>query len=174
MSTIDIARTWAAVDERLATETDPTLRQRLEMLRRHMVAESSGDLDELMATLAPNPSYHAYDDETGASSPQGRAAVRTFYEHFIASGATRLQFEVERLVVDRQCIVTEGVMKMAWPGHILAYRGIDVDDSDASYLYETRMAILWPFDDDGMILGEDTYTGTDGFAGIADRKLPTE
>jgi len=172
MTAIDITRTWAAVDQRLATETDPVLRQRLEMLRRHMVAESSGDLDGLMATLAPNPSYHAYGDDSGASSPQGMAAVRTFYENFIASGATRLEFDVDRLVVDRHCILTEGVMRMAWPGRTLAHRGVEVDDPDAFYLYEARMATLWPFDDDGMILGEDTYTGGDGFAGIATRKLP--
>ena len=49
--------------------------------------------------------------------------------------------------------------------------GIDVDDPDAYYLYEARMATLWPFDADGMARGEDTYTGSDGFAGIADRKL---
>jgi hypothetical protein len=33
------------------------------------------------------------------------------------------------------------------------------------------MATLWPVDADGKVLGEDTYTGSDGFAGIADRKL---
>ena len=49
--------------------------------------------------------------------------------------------------------------------------GIPVDDPDAHYLYEARMATLWPFDADGKVLGEDTYTGGDGFAGIADRKL---
>ena len=171
MTELDITRTWAAVDERLASETDPVLRQRLEMLRRHMVAESAGDLDELMATLAPSPSYHAYGDESGASSPHGTAAVRTFYENFIASGATKLEFDIDRLVVDRHCILTEGVMKMAWPGRTLQHRGIEVDDPDAFYLYEARMATLWPFDDAGMILGEDTYTGADGFAGIAERKL---
>ena len=33
------------------------------------------------------------------------------------------------------------------------------------------MATLWPFDENGMVLGEDTYTGGDGFAGIESRKL---
>jgi hypothetical protein len=48
---------------------------------------------------------------------------------------------------------------------------IDVDDPDADYLYETRMAILWPIAEDRLFNGEDTYVGEDGFAGIADRKL---
>ncbi len=38
-------------------------------------------------------------------------------------------------------------------------------------LYETRMAVIWPMDRDGKILGEDTYVGGDGFVGIAGRKL---
>lgn len=167
---LDITRTWAAVEDRLTTETDPTLRHNLELVLAHMKAEAEGDLDGLLATLAEGASYHAYGGDE-ASSPQGKPAVRKFYEDFIASGATRLEFDVDRLVVDRDCVLTEGVMKMAWPGRTLQHKGIDVDDPDAFYLYEARMATLWPFDDDGMIVGEDTYTGGDGFAGIADRKL---
>jgi len=97
--------------------------------------------------------------------------VRGFYEAFIASGATQLQLEVDRLVVDRDCILTEGVMRMAYPGRTLQAMGITVDDPDAHYLYEARMATFWPFGPDGLAGGEDTYTGSDGFAGIADRKL---
>ena len=104
-------------------------------------------------------------------NPTGKDGVRGFYEAFIASGATQLQLEVDRLVVDRDCILTEGVMRMAYPGRTLAARGIDVDDPDAYYLYETRMATLWPMDADGKARGEDTYTGGDGFAGIENRKL---
>ena len=50
-----------------------------------------------------------------------------------------------------------------------------VDDLDADYLFETRMAILWPIDENGLFIGEDSYTAGDGFAGIASRKLdPSE
>jgi hypothetical protein len=49
--------------------------------------------------------------------------------------------------------------------------GIAVDDPGADYLYETRMAIVWPIDDDGLFIGEDAYVESDGFAGIAGRKI---
>ena len=65
-------------------------------------------------------------------------------------------------------------MRMAYPGTTLAARGIDVDDPDAYYLYEARMATLWPMDATGKARGEDTYTGSDGFAGIENRKLRPE
>ena len=171
MPVIDQTRTWAAVEDRLASETDPVLRRNLELLLDHMKSESAGDLDGLLVTLTDDASYHAYGGDASAS-PQGKPAVRKFYEDFIASGATRLQFDIDRLVVDRHCILTEGVMRMAWPGATLAFKGIEVDDPGAYYLYEARMATLWPVDEaTGLFTGEDTYTGGDGFAGIADRKL---
>ncbi|MEV5828669.1 hypothetical protein AB0L25_24220 [Spirillospora sp. NPDC052242] len=36
------------------------------------------------------------------------------------------------------------------------------------------MAIVWPIDEDGRIIGEESYTGRDGFAGIAERELAPE
>jgi hypothetical protein len=62
-------------------------------------------------------------------------------------------------------------MRMAYPGRTLLALGIEVDDPDAFYLYETRMAIVWPIDEQGRIIGEESYTDRDGFAGIAGRKL---
>ncbi|MCU1379004.1 MAG: hypothetical protein JWN29_1987 [Acidimicrobiales bacterium] len=170
MAVIDQTLTWSVVEERLDVETDPVLRRNLEQLLVHMKAEAAGDLDTLMATVAEDASYHAYGAPP-ESNPKGKAAVRRFYEDFIASGATRLQFAIDRLVVDKRCILTEGVMRIAYPGATLAARGIAVDDPDAFYLYEARMATLWPITVEGLFTGEDTYTGGNGFEGIADRKL---
>jgi hypothetical protein len=168
---IDPSRTWAKVEERLAVETDPVLRRNLATVLEHMKAESVGDVDGLLDTLSDDVAYHAYGTTEPALNPVGKPGVRGFYDRFIASGATRLQLDVDRLVVDRDCVLTEGVMRMAYPGRTLQVRGIEVDDPDAYYLYETRMATLWPMDASGKARGEDTYTGGDGFAGIADRKL---
>ena len=32
----------------------------------------------------------------------------------------------------------------------------------------------WPFDENGTLIGEDSYSGQAGFVGIADRKVPNE
>ena len=171
MPVIDVHRTWAKVEERLASEADPILRRNLEVVLEHMKAEAHGDIDGLLATLSDDVAYHAYGTDEPMLNPVGKDGVRTFYENFVASGATRLQLEIDRLVVDRDCVVTEGVMRMAYPGRTLAFRGIDVDDPDAYYLYEARMAIVWPIGPDGLFIGEDSYTGSNGFDGIADRKI---
>ena len=122
-------------------------------------------------TVAEDASYHAHGTDEAYLSPQGKAAVRDFYAAFVGSGAFRLELDVDRLVVDEDCVLTEGVMRIAYPGAALQAMGHVVDDPDAFYLYETRMAVVWPMDEHGLVRGEDTYTGGDGFRGIAERKI---
>jgi hypothetical protein len=171
MTVIDQRVTWAKVEERLETEADPELRRNLELLLQHQIAEASLDMEKLMATVSEHAHYHMHSIANGAGDLVGKSAVQKFYEDFAASGAQKLQLDTEWLVVDRHCIVTEGTMRMAYPGSTLAARGVPVDDVDASYLYEARMCVLWPIGEDGLFTGEDTYTSTDGFIGIEHRKL---
>ncbi len=171
MPLIDQTLTWRKVEERLATETDPILRRNLEQLLTHMKAEATLDMPALMATVSERAHYHTYTNGPKGPEPIGKAGVQKFYEDFAASGAGKLHHDLDRLVVDRDCIFMDGVMRMAYPGRTLAARGIDVDDLDADYLFETRMAIVWPMDENGLFIGEDAYTEGDGFAGIADRKI---
>lgn len=170
---IDPSNTWRKVEERLKRETSPRLRRNLETLLAHMKAETVGDLDGLMATITTQrePHYHAYGTDDPVLNPKGRDAVRHFYAAFVASGAVKLELDVDRLVVDEDCVITEGIMKIAYPGNLLKLMGHTVPDADASYLFQTRMCVLWPMDDDGLVIGEDTYVSGDGFAGIAERKL---
>jgi hypothetical protein len=168
---IDPTKTWRKVEARLARETDPRRRRNLATVLAHMQAEAAPDLEGLMATVAEEARYHTFGTDDPLYSPQGKAAVRGFYTAFVSSGAHRLELDVDRLVVDDDCIVTEGVMRIAYPGAIVAALGHPVDDPGAYYLFETRMAVFWPMDEHGLVLGEDTYTAGDGFAGIAERKL---
>jgi hypothetical protein len=171
MALIDQNLTWKKVEERLGTESDPVLRRNLETLLQHMKAEAVMDMDALMATVSERAHYHTYSADPDAPEPQGKAGVQEFYERFAASGAGKLHHDIDRLVVDRDCILTDGVMRMAYPGRTLAARGIEVDDPTADYLFETRMAIVWPIDEEGLFIGEDAYVEKDGFAGIATRKI---
>lgn len=173
MARLDPTKTWRKVEARLETETSPRRRQLLENVLAHMKAEAACDIPGLMATLAPDPQYHQWGATPTDFGPKGRAAVEQFYKDFAASGATNLEYDVDRLVVDDDCIVTEGMMRIAYPGVTLQAVGRDdIDDPDAYYLYEARMAVFWPYDADGLLLAEDAYTATDGFVGI--RKLTAD
>jgi hypothetical protein len=170
---IDPNNTWRKVEERLKRETDPKRRRNLETVLAHMKAEAAGDLDGLMATISTRevPHYHAYGTDDPILSPRGHDAVRQFYAAFVASGAIKLELDVQRLVADEDLVITEGIMKIAYPGNLLRLMGHGVDDPDAFYLFQTPMCVIWPMDADGKVIGEDTYTGGDGFVGIAERKL---
>ena len=172
---LDPNKTWKLVEQRLVGETDPTLRRNLELVLAHMKAEAQLDLDGVVATLCEKPRYVTHDlpDESMMNPDGSRDAVRKFYDlTIIQTGAHRLEFDCDRLIVDKDSVFTEGIMRMAYPGSTLGSMGIEVDDPDAFYLFETRMGVVWPVDStEGALVGEETYTGTDGFAGIADRKI---
>ena len=172
---LDPNKTWKLVEERLAREEDAVVRRNLELVMEHMKCEAKGDIEGVVATLCDKPKYIAHDMPGDALlNPEGsKDAVRAFYDATIVqTGAHRLELDCDRVVADRDTVMTEGVMRMAYPGRTLAAMGIEVDDPDAYYLYESRMSVVWPVDREaGKLVGEESYTGTDGFAGIAERKL---
>lgn len=175
---LDPNNTWALVEKRLANETDPVLRRNLELVLEHMKCEARADIEGVVATLVEKPRYVMHDvPDDPVMNPDGsKDAVRDFYDRTIVkTGAHRLELACERVIVDKDAVVTEGIMRMAYPGTTLRAMGIEVDDPDAHYLYETRMGIVWPVDrNEGKLIGEESYTAGDGFAGIADRKLAPE
>lgn len=167
--------TWKLVEERLANETSPTRKRNLELVLAHMKAEARADIEGVVATLCEKPQYRTYalpDDPT--LNPEGsRDAVRAFYDATIVqTGAHRLEFACDRVIVDDESVFTEGLMRMAYPGTTLRAMGIEVDDPDAYYLSEYRMGVVWPVhSDEGKLTGEEVYSCGNGFEGIAERKI---
>jgi hypothetical protein len=172
---LDPNNTWRLVEQRLAAESDPVLRRNLELVLAHMKAEARADIEGVVETLVEKPRYVMHDDpENPLMNPDGsKDAVRKFYDlTIVQTGAHRLELACDRVIVDRDSVFTEGVMRMAYPGATLRAMGIDVDDPESYYLYETRMGIVWPVDPaEGKLIGEESYTGRDGFEGIEKRKI---
>ena len=131
-------------------------RQVLGIVLEHMKAEAVPDMDRLMATLSPNPDYHFWYANTDMG-PKTTEGVRAYYEAFVTSGANHLVFEIDRLAVDDDLVMTEGWMKMIYPGAAAQAIGVDVDDPAGDYLLVFRQLINWPIDADGLIIGEDAY-----------------
>lgn len=170
--------TWRLVQERMESETDPVVRRNLELVFQHMQSEALGDIEGVVATLCEQPAYIAHDvpDEPALNPVGNKDAVRAFYDMTIVqTGAHQLELNCDRVIADHETVVTEGIMRMAYPGSTLVAMGVEVDDAEAYYLYQTRMSVVWPIDaESGLLKGEETYTGTDGFAGIAARKISAE
>ncbi|MCR9093001.1 MAG: nuclear transport factor 2 family protein [bacterium] len=171
---IDCRKNWEMTERMLAEETDPIRRRNLETIVAHAKAEAKPDFDALMATVAEDASYTSYTDgDADANSPTGKDGVAAYYSGIVGSGCNHIEHAVDRMAVGRDVITTEGDMKMAYPGKVLAAMGIPVPDEDAHYLYLSRLMIVWGFDENGLVTCEDSYAagGHPGFDGIAERPV---
>ena len=68
-------------------------------------------------------------------------------------------------------------MRMAYPGRTLEAMGIEVPDVDSHYIAQSRMGIVWPVDLDdpeARLRGEEVYSASDAFEGVADRPVSLE
>lgn len=173
MLVIDPHRTWLTLDERLKTETNPLHRAQLEKIIFHMKGEARGDVDQILTTVSPSATYISYDNPEGPPRVfKGHKGIREFYRQMLDAISVDLEFFVERLVVDDCCVVTEGVSKSALKGKMLEAAGIKDIDPNAFYLTQARTLVIWPFDQNGMILGEYIYRGAaTPLADAAKRKL---
>ncbi len=172
---IEPHRTWRLVEQRLVGEADPRRRQILEVTLDHMNAEATADWERLIGTLAPNPEYHTWGSSPADNGPKGLDGVMAFYQAFLDAGCDVLHHDITRIIADEHGVVTEGEMRIAYPGWVVAARGIDVPEVEAYYLYQCRMLIVWEYDENAKLLCEDSYTTGDGFATlrrIEDHELP--
>jgi hypothetical protein len=172
---IDPTKTFRLLEERIAKTTNPRHLLMLKRLLDHAMGEAMLDLDLVMSTLSPNPRYIAWGAPEDMS-PVGRQGVRRFYEETIVKGGQWfLELDMDRIVVDDDAIVTEGLMRALYYGADAALRGFPVDDHDGFYLLTLRMLIVWPFDAEGFIKGEETYsaiTTPDFFTNIEKSEVP--
>jgi hypothetical protein len=175
MVEFDQSITWRQLEERLARTTNPRHRKMLETVIAHAKAEADGNVDGLMATLGHDPQYHFWSNGNDWG-PKGLDGVRAFYEDFVASGAGFFESHKPRIVVDDDNVVTECVIRGIVPGAIAQQRGYDVPDVNGHYITTARTVILWPFDDAGVLIGEDSYGSSDvtDFQQVPDDELPAE
>jgi SnoaL-like domain len=155
---IDPTCGYRAVQERLDRTTDPRHRRILSVLRDHLLAEATGDFELLLSTLSRDPQYQFWVDGSGfGAGPRGHAAVRRHYEQLFEEGRSICEYDIDRIVVDDDTVVTEGWFDQLFPGRILQKRGAAIDDPDAVYAHRMRLLLLWPFDADARLIGEDSY-----------------
>jgi hypothetical protein len=166
---------WQQLEVRLARTTNLRHRKMLQTVIDHATAEANADVDGLMATLVDDPQYHFWSGGKDWG-PKGVAGVRAFYEDFVASGAGFFESYKPRIVVDDDNVVTECVMRGIVPGAVARQRGCDVPDVNGHYIVTARTVIFWPFNEDGVLIGEDSYGSSDvtDFQQIPDDELPAE
>jgi hypothetical protein len=132
----------------------------LETVVTHMKAEANLELEGLLDGQVAEPQYHLWGSgvDTG---PKGGDAVRAYYTALVEAKRGILEYAVERIVVDDDTIVTEGFIRAYQPAEVARDFGYDIDGSDGTYLVRYRALVIWPFDADGLLRGEDGYAAID-------------
>jgi hypothetical protein len=173
MMIVDQGLSARRLKERLDRTTDARHRHMLEVVIEHLRAEVEASVDALLATLVPEPDYHLWQDGSDYG-PKGVAQVMAYYQELVDAKRQVLEFDITRIVVDDQTIVTEGWIRAINLGSVARARGYHVDDDEASYLVTQRVVIFWPFNEEGKMLGEDGYANLDAGSArlLSDEELP--
>ncbi|MBI1179899.1 MAG: nuclear transport factor 2 family protein [Alphaproteobacteria bacterium] len=174
---VDPTRTWAAVEAAYEAATNPRHKKLLKEVRDHMKTEVCGEIDALMATLTAEPQYHIWGQGPDRG-PKGREAVLAFYTTLIGSGGNLFEFNVEKIIVDDDAVVTEGTLRNTHAGSVLLAAGVrevngEPVDAGATYVSSAQLLTVWPADPDGKLIGEDIYFGTNPFDRL-DRLAPAD
>lgn len=150
---------WQPLLDAIAATTDDRVRHALQHVADHVVAEVAGDIDSVLATLVPEPSYRIWgaSDSTG---PVGSTQVRAFYDNLVGTGKNRLDYELTRVVADASAVVTEGRFHHVFDGASLLGR-INADVRPEGWYHVAYQAlVVWPIDSaSGLLAGEDIYAG---------------
>ena len=171
---LDVNKGMRACERVWAAENNVLHRRNLGLVIDHMYAEARCDVQGVLDTLVVEPKYvwHGQPEDV-LLNPQGsHQAIADFYQRMIVEPqAHRLEWDITRVMVDETAVLTEGVMKVAFPGHALQTMDIDVDDAQAWYVAQGITTVVWPVDpSEEKIIGEEVYD-YDKMAGIADRKI---
>ena len=168
---LDPERGWQSLNTFIEAQKNASHRALLEMVQEHMRTEVRGEHAGLMATLVDEPQYHMWGgpEDTG---PKGRQAVSDFSHAMIDNGGNHFEFEVKKVIVDDNGVVTEGRLRTALPGEGVLAAGVnEVEgepvDPEGTYVNETQLLTVWPAGEGGKLVGEDIYFGNSGLGELA-------
>jgi SnoaL-like domain len=160
---IDPNRTFRVVEDALARETNPLHRAHLENILEHFKGEAAEDIPRILKTLSPDAEYIFVGPSfapPGAAKMvlHNHAEIRAFYEGMLANTMREMQYDVEEMIVDDNLIYQRGTNRIAVTGSSLVAQGFDVlDDPGAYYMQDVHAIVIFPFDKDGLCLGEQVY-----------------
>lgn len=144
--------------QHLESIQEPRRRQVLQNFIDHAAAEATGDYDALMASCSrKKQEYATFGSSFGA--PQSYEELEVHYRGLIESNIYLIHLEVEKLIVDDDALLVEGIVHQLYPGALIKpIYGIEVEDESAVYQLTKRTAVTFVFDEDGLGAGEQAYS----------------
>jgi hypothetical protein len=163
---LDITKQNEAVERVLAVTTNPRHRYLLQAYLRHRYLESAGRWEEILSPemTVEDPTYRFCLIGQPPFTLQGKEQVGMLYKHWTETDQSVFYVEDETVAVGDNMIVGRGTSYQQTLGSSLIEAGVEADP-DAMYLSRSRIAMIWPYDDRGRLLGEDVWefegTGAD-------------
>ena len=158
MFTHDVRRTNDAIDRLLAVTINPRHRFLLQAFYRHRFLEIAGRYEEIFAPemMCERPVYHFNYAKMNATVVGND--VKGLYAHWGQTNQTIFYAGTEQVAVADNYVASVGDIYQQRVGAELAAAGFQVDDPKAYYLYYARgVQQIWPYDDQGRLVGEDVW-----------------
>lgn len=167
MSRLDITKQNVAVEKALMNTTNPRHRYLLQAYLRHRYLESAGRWQEILdpALTVDKPFYRFHLAGREPFTLTGKEQVGMLYGHWTATNQCIFYVEDEDVAVGDHMVVGRGIGYQQTLGSELAASGMDVDPT-AMYLKKSQIMMLWPYDDQCRLLGEDVWEFDSAEAGL--------
>ncbi len=156
--TLDITQQNVAVEKTLAQTTNPRHRYLLQAYLRHRYLESAGRWEEILEPqLTVDEPLYRFDLATRERFElPGKDMVAMVYKHWTDTDQCVFYVEDETVAVGDHLIVGRGIGYQQTLGSELAAAGEDADP-EAMYLVKSAITMIWPYDDQCRLLGEDIW-----------------
>ena len=167
MSRLDITKQNVAVEKVLANTDNPRHRYLLQAYLRHRYLESAGRWEEILdpSLTVDVPHYRFSLAGQAPFTLTGKEQVGMLYGHWTNTNQCVFYVEDEDVAVGDHMVIGRGIGYQQTLGSELAAAGVDVDP-DAMYLKKSQIMMLWPYDDQCRLLGEDVWEFDTAHAGL--------
>lgn len=155
---LDITKTNIAVQQLIERTENPRHRYLLQAYDRHRNLEHAGRVEEIFAPemMVEDPVYRFNLAGQPPMHLVGREQIEPLYGYWAQTNQSVFYNETETVAVGDFMVVSTMVGYQQLQGADLAATGQDVD-ADAMYLLRGRVAMVWPYDERGRLVGENVW-----------------
>ncbi len=157
-SDLDITKTNIAVTELIERTENPRHRYLLEAYDRHRNLEHAGRFEEIFTPemTVERPVYRFNMIGQPPMVLEGREQVEPVYSFWAQTSQSIFYNESETVAVGDWMVVSTMVGYQQTLGSALLAGGIEAEE-DAMYLVRGRVAMIWPYDERGRLVGENVW-----------------
>ncbi len=155
---LDITKTNIAVQELIEATENPRHLYLLQAYDRHRNLEHAGRFEEIFAPemTVDHPVYRFNMAGQPPIQLEGREQVESLYRLWAETNQSVFYNESETVSVGDWLVVSTMTGYQQTLGSALAAGGVEADP-DAMYLVRGRVAMIWPYDERGRLVGENVW-----------------